>query len=138
MSLLANFALLPKCRDFLKSSLHEIELQNSKSTINLYVNMAKNGSVRKRLAKCEKTTAKILSFFNQEKNIPQLLALVINLLLDENCFDKLKIIEILKKYLLSNDRDIHNRALGVAASLSSEKERLIHYNLDNSPDPIFD
>ena len=81
---------------------------------------------------------KLLSFFDQEKNIPQLLALVINLLLDENCFDTLKIIEILKKYLLSNDRDIHNRALGVAASLSSEKERLIHCNLDNNPDPIFD
>lgn len=123
-SLLANFALLPKCRDLLKDRLHEIELQNSQSTINLYVNMAKNGSVRKRLGKCVKTTEKILNFFNQEKNIPQLLALVINLLLDENCFNKNKILEILKKYLLSSNKDIHNRSLAVAASLSSDKEGL--------------
>ena len=83
--------------------------RNETSTINLYVNLAKDSIIRQQMASDTKLASSILSTFDEKKNISELLALVINLMIGTNNFDKDAILKILKIYTCSKDRLIHQR-----------------------------
>jgi len=120
--LLANLALIGETRRLMRNKVPPFA--NRLSTVNLYVNLAKDAHIRRELAKDVKLASLIVSSFDEKRNVSQLLALMINLMMEEEqsfCSDD--IINILSVHLCSNDKAIHTRALGVAASLMTKHNR---------------
>ena len=82
---------------------------NETSIINLYVNLAKDSTIRQKMATSAKLTSSILSAFNEKKNISELLALVINLMIGSSNFDTETVLAILKDHICSKNQLIHQR-----------------------------